>query len=84
MSNYDKSSQLWELAQVKRDAEWLEWINKHIWTYVGLSAPLLGAINPLRSIISGENMGLPITDEDARLIFVSLNFSQLLFKYYFY
>jgi len=67
----DKSSQLWELAQVEGDAEWLEWINKHIWTYVGLSAPLLGAINPLRSIISGENMGLPITDEDARLMELS-------------
>jgi hypothetical protein len=27
---------------------------------------LLGAINPLRAVISGENMGLPITDEVAR------------------
>ena len=25
--------------------------------YVGLSAPMLGAINPLRAVISGENMG---------------------------
>ena len=25
--------------------------------YVGLSAPMLGALNPLRAVISGENMG---------------------------
>jgi hypothetical protein len=61
-----KHSQLWELAQMEGDAAWLEWIEGHIWTYVGLSAPLLGAINPLRAVISGENMGLPITDEVAR------------------
>ncbi len=28
--------------------------------YVGLSAPMLGAVNPLRSVISGENMGYVI------------------------
>jgi len=33
---------------------------------VGLSAPLLGAVNPLRAVISGENMGMPITEESAR------------------
>uniref|UniRef100_A0A7S4RMJ9 Phospholipid:diacylglycerol acyltransferase n=1 Tax=Ditylum brightwellii TaxID=49249 RepID=A0A7S4RMJ9_9STRA len=57
---------LWELAQMEGDANWIEWINDHIWTYVGLSAPLLGAVNPLRAVLSGENMGLPITDEVAR------------------
>jgi hypothetical protein len=58
--------QLWELAQAEGDDEWLEWIDKHIWTYVGLSAPLLGAINPLRAVISGENMGMPMTEKAAR------------------
>ena len=41
-------------------------LGKHIWTYVGLAAPLLGAPGPLRSVLSGENMGLPFTDEEAR------------------
>jgi len=61
-----KHSKLWELAQIEGDTSWLEWINAHIWTYVGLSAPLLGAINPLRAVISGENMGMPMTEETAR------------------
>ena len=33
---------------------------------VGLAAPMLGAPGPLRSVLSGENMGLPFTDEEAR------------------
>lgn len=61
-----KHPKLWELAQVEGDDEWLEWIDNHIWTYVGLSAPLLGAINPLRAVISGENMGLPMSEKNAR------------------
>lgn len=43
-------------------------LGKHIWTYVGLAAPLLGAPGPLRSVLSGENMGLPFTDEEARIL----------------
>lgn len=62
-------SQLWELAQAEGDDAWLEWINNHIWTYIGLSAPLLGAINPLRAVLSGENMGLPMTEKSARYVF---------------
>lgn len=46
-----KHDQLWELAQAKGDEDWLDWIHDHIWTYVGLSAPLLGAINPVRAVI---------------------------------
>lgn len=61
-----KHSKLWELAKIEGDTSWLEWINSHIWTYVGLSAPLLGAMNPLRAVISGENMGMPMTEESAR------------------
>jgi len=44
---------------------------------VGLGAPLLGASDPLKSVISGEDMGLKITDEQARLLeasFGSTNF----------
>ena len=59
---------LYTIAKVEGDSEWLDWIGKHIWTYVGLAAPLLGAPGPLRSVISGENMGLPFTDEEARVL----------------
>jgi hypothetical protein len=66
-----RENQFWELAIDEGDAKWLEWLETHIWTYVGLSAPHLGAINPLRAVISGENMGLPITDAVAREMEVS-------------
>ncbi len=61
-----KHKQFRELAELEGDENYYEWLDEHIWTYVGLSAPVLGAVNPLRSVISGENMGLPITDEAAR------------------
>jgi len=64
----DRNAKLWELAQMEGDDHWYEWIETHIWTYVGLSAPMLGAVNPLRAVISGENMGIPITDHDARVM----------------
>lgn len=59
---------LWELAKIEGDTAYLEWLDKHIWTYVGLSAPLLGAINTLRSVISGEKMGMPLSEESARKV----------------
>lgn len=61
-----RHAQLWELAQIQGDENYIGWLEEHVWTYVGLSAPLLGAVNPLRAVISGENMGLPISDEVAR------------------
>ncbi len=61
-----KHPQLWEIAQSKGDEDWLDWIQNHVWTYIGLSAPLLGAMNPVRAVISGENMGMPMADRDAR------------------
>jgi Lecithin:cholesterol acyltransferase len=63
-----RHEKLWKLAQWEGDTNWYDWIETHIWTYVGLSAPLLGAVNPLRAVISGENMGLPVTDPDARVM----------------
>jgi hypothetical protein len=62
----DKESQLWELAVHEGDDNFVDWVATHIWTYVGLSAPMLGAVNPLRAVISGENMGLPMSDQVAR------------------
>jgi Lecithin:cholesterol acyltransferase len=70
-SDHVRPVKLWELACHEGDAEWIEWIENHIWTYVGLSAPVLGAINPLRAVLSGENMGLPWTDDVARDIEVT-------------
>mmetsp|Transcript_25978 Transcript_25978/g.60989 ORF Transcript_25978/g.60989 Transcript_25978/m.60989 type:complete len:1005 (+) Transcript_25978:242-3256(+) len=61
-----RQTQLWDLAKLEGDEKWVEWLQTHIWTYVGLSAPMLGALNPLRAVISGENMGLPISDTLAR------------------
>jgi hypothetical protein len=61
-----KFPRLYELAKVEGDTEWIHWLGKHVWTYVGLAAPLLGAPGPLRSVLSGENMGLPFTNEEAR------------------
>jgi Lecithin:cholesterol acyltransferase len=63
-----RHEKLWELAQMEGESNWYEWVENHIWTYVGLSAPLLGAVNPLRAVLSGENMGLPVTDADARVM----------------
>mmetsp|Transcript_18988 Transcript_18988/g.39303 ORF Transcript_18988/g.39303 Transcript_18988/m.39303 type:complete len:870 (-) Transcript_18988:347-2956(-) len=61
----------WDDAQKEGDERWHHWIEAHIWTYAGLSAPLLGAVNPLRASISGETMGLPISEEGAREMEVS-------------
>eukprot|EP00537_Pseudo-nitzschia_pungens_P017584 CAMPEP_0172411686 /NCGR_PEP_ID=MMETSP1061-20121228/77517_1 /TAXON_ID=37318 /ORGANISM="Pseudo-nitzschia pungens, Strain cf. pungens" /LENGTH=1010 /DNA_ID=CAMNT_0013147899 /DNA_START=211 /DNA_END=3242 /DNA_ORIENTATION=+ len=61
-----RQTQLWELAKLEGDEKWIEWLQTHVWTYVGLSAPMLGALNPLRAVISGENMGLPLNDDIAR------------------
>ncbi|GKY94356.1 hypothetical protein MPSEU_000401400 [Mayamaea pseudoterrestris] len=61
-----RHEKLWELAQLEGTDMFFEWVEKHIWSYVGLAAPMLGAVNPLRAVISGESMGLPLTDEDAR------------------
>lgn len=64
--SHNRHPKLWELAKMEGDGNFIEWLEEHVWTYVGLSSPLLGAINPLRAVISGENMGLPISDEVAR------------------
>ena len=57
---------LWEIAKMDGIIAYREWLTKHIWTYVGLGAPMLGAPAPTRSVISGETMGLPMTDKSAR------------------
>ena len=57
-----RNEKFWELAKHEGDEKWLEWIETHIWTYVGLSAPMMGAVNPLRAIISGENMYVTVTN----------------------
>ncbi|KAL3769207.1 hypothetical protein ACHAWO_000853 [Cyclotella atomus] len=71
-----KYPKLWELAKADGDRDFIDWLGKHIWTYVGLAAPLLGAPGPLRSVLSGENMGLPFTDEEARTLELSFGSTQ--------
>ncbi|GMH97100.1 hypothetical protein TrVE_jg9063 [Triparma verrucosa] len=44
----------------------LIWLDKSISTYVALSSPIIGAVNPLRAVMSGESMGLPIGDRESR------------------
>lgn len=66
MDDDAQKKQLWELAQMEGDENYKDWLENHIWTYVGLSAPLIGATGNLRAVLSGENMGLPMTDEVAR------------------
>mmetsp|Transcript_3069 Transcript_3069/g.5362 ORF Transcript_3069/g.5362 Transcript_3069/m.5362 type:complete len:617 (+) Transcript_3069:79-1929(+) len=48
------------------------WVTRHVWAHVGLSAPLLGASNPLKCVLSGEGFGLGITDEQARRMELTL------------
>ena len=45
---------------------WESWVRGHLWTYVALAPPLLGSVMPLKSVLTGEPMGLPITDRQAR------------------
>jgi len=66
-----ESTTYWEKALRDGDERWHRWLETHIWTYAGLSAPLLGAVNPLRAAISGETMGLPLSEEGAREMEVS-------------
>lgn len=35
-----RRKQLWELAEMEGDENYVAWLEKHIWTYVGLSAPV--------------------------------------------
>ena len=38
-----KYPKLWDQAKVEGDRDFIDWLGKHIWTYIGLAAPLLGA-----------------------------------------
>jgi hypothetical protein len=77
-SSKERNPKLWELAQMEGDDNWYEWIETHIWTYVGLSAPMLGAVNPLRAVISGENLGIPMTDDVARVMEVTFGSTHIM------
>jgi len=48
------------------------WIADNLWGYVGLAAPLLGASNPIKCALSGDNFNLGITDEQARELELTL------------
>ena len=67
---YESSAEVTEAmiaeAKVLAGKRLEEWLAKHVGTYVALSAPLLGAVNPLRAVLSGESMGLPVPEREAR------------------
>ena len=53
------------------------WLRRHVWAYVGFAAPLLGAPMALKSVMSGHNFGLTISEAQARelqLTFASTHF----------
>ena len=41
---------------------WRAWIDRHLWCYVGLGAPLLGAVGALKPTLTGETFGLSISE----------------------
>ena len=45
---------------------WRAWIDRHLWCYVGLGAPLLGAVGALKPTLTGETFGLSISEAQAR------------------
>lgn len=45
---------------------WDKWLRKHVWTYVGIAAPLLGSPGALKSVMSGHTFGLTISEAQAR------------------
>ena len=52
------------------------WLDDHVLTYVGLSAPLLGAVNPIKAVVSGESMGLPMSPPGRSFSRAKLRFDQ--------
>jgi hypothetical protein len=54
-----------------------KWMRKHVWAYIGVAAPLLGSPGALKSVMSGHQFGLTITEMQARelqLTFASTHF----------
>uniref|UniRef100_A0A7S2D1D4 Phospholipid:diacylglycerol acyltransferase n=1 Tax=Octactis speculum TaxID=3111310 RepID=A0A7S2D1D4_9STRA len=56
----------WLYKKIGSRAEWRAWIGRHIFSYVALGAPLLGAAGALKPSVSGETFGLQLTEEQAR------------------
>ena len=53
------------------------WLRKHIWGYIAIAAPLLGAPGAIKSVLSGHTFGLTVTEAQAReleLTFSSTHF----------
>ena len=60
-----------ELAEEERNAAFVDWVERHLWTYVSLSPLLLRAANSVRAVVSGEKMGLPMSESLVRDIELS-------------
>ena len=65
-----------EWLKLKYPDTYEEWIEGHIWCYIGFGAPLLGSLDGIKAHANGITMGLPITELQARdmaITFGSIN-----------
>ncbi|XVE77959.1 hypothetical protein DITRI_Ditri13aG0106000 [Diplodiscus trichospermus] len=48
--------------------QYIQWLDKHIYAYFAVGAPLLGATETVKGTLSGNTFGLPISEGTARLM----------------
>ncbi|KAF5482456.1 hypothetical protein F2P56_003026 [Juglans regia] len=54
---------------------YVQWLDEHIHAYFAVGAPLLGSIQTVKSTLSGDTFGLPVSEGTARLLFNSFSSS---------
>lgn len=54
---------------------YIKWLDKHIHAYFAVGAPLLGATQTVKAILSGFTFGLPVSEGTARMMFNSFGSS---------
>ncbi|GLU03700.1 hypothetical protein SLE2022_208860 [Rubroshorea leprosula] len=54
---------------------YIQWLDEHIHAYFAVGAPLLGATETVKGILSGQTFGLPVSEGTARLMFNSFGSS---------
>ncbi|XP_041004989.1 phospholipid--sterol O-acyltransferase [Juglans microcarpa x Juglans regia] len=54
---------------------YVRWLDEHIHAYFAVGAPLLGSIQTVKSTLSGDTFGLPVSEGTARLLFNSFSSS---------
>jgi hypothetical protein len=69
------------LKHEKGAFHWEEWIRTHISVYFAVGAPMLGANEPVKAMISGLTFGLPIPLDDARHLATTFGSSPWMFPF---